>query len=183
MPGEYRIEAVTAETFPAWRMLRLRALRDHPDAFGQPYAQYAAVPPEAALAQFLARQEGGLSRTFGAFVEEELAGTIGIFREERPKETHRMTIVAMYVAPEARGCGIADALMRAALDHARSTPGVLQVHLAVTSHNVAARKLYERHGFVRYGTDPRALLVDGTPYDEDLMVCMLDDYPLVASRT
>ena len=178
MPGEYRLEVITAETFPAWRALRLRALRDHPDAFGQPYAQYAAVPPEAALAQFLARQVGGLSRTFGAFVGEELVGTIGIFREERPKETHRMTIVAMYVAPEARGRGIADTLMRAALERARTTDGVLQVHLAVTSHNVAARKLYERHGFVRYGTDPRALIVDGTPYDEDLMVCVLDGYPI-----
>lgn len=183
MPEAYRIEVVTAETFPAWRTLRLRALRDHPDAFGQPYAAYAAVPPEVALAQFLARQESGLSRTFGAFVGETLVGTIGIFREERPKETHRMTIVAMYVAPEARGRGIADALMRAALERARTTDGVLQVHLAVTSHNVAARKLYERHGFVRYGTDPRALLVDGSPYDEDLMVCMLDDYLLVASQT
>ncbi len=68
--------------------------------------------------------------------------------------------------------------MRAAIGAARRTIDILQIHLAVTSHNIAARKLYERHGFVRYGTEPRALLVNGQPYDEDHMVLILDDYAI-----
>ena len=172
-----RIIPITDETFPAWRELRLRALRDHPDAFGQPYATYAALSPEDALAQFQARRDEG-SVIFGAFLQNELVGTIGIFREQRPKSVHKVTIVAMYVAPEVRGTGTADALMGAAIDAARNMKDVLQVHLAVTSHNIAARKLYERNGFIRYSTEPRAEILDGRPLDQDHMVLILDDYPV-----
>lgn len=173
----FSIIVITTDTFPAWRELRLRALRDHPDAFGQPYAMYAAVSLEDAHAQFQARHGEG-SVIFGAFSGNELLGTIGIFREHRPKAAHQMTIVAMYVIPEARGTSVSDALVTAAIAEARATSGVLQIHLAVTSHNIAARKLYERHGFVRYGTEPRALLVNGQPYDEDHLVLILDDYAI-----
>lgn len=175
MTRAIRITPITEETFPAWRELRLRALHDHPDAFGQPYDTYAAIPIEDALIQFQARRDEG-SVIFGAFSGNDLAGTVGIFREQRPKAAHRMTIVAMYVAPEARGTGTADALVKAAIAHARATDGVLQIYLAVTSHNIAARKLYERHGFVRYGTDPRAKILDGHPLDQDLMVLIFDNY-------
>jgi RimJ/RimL family protein N-acetyltransferase len=171
------IVVITTDTFSAWREMRLRALHDHPDAFGQPYASYAAIAFHDALAQFEARYDEG-SVIFGAFSGNELSGTIGIFREQRPKAAHQMTIVAMYVIPEARGTGVSDALVTAAIAEARATSGVLQIHLAVASHNIAARKLYERHGFVRYGTEPRALLVDGQPYDEDHMVLILDNYAI-----
>ena len=47
---------------------------------------------------------------------------------------------------------------------------VLQVHLAVTASNGAAVALYEHLGFIRYGTEPRALKVNGRYLDEHLMV-------------
>jgi ribosomal protein S18 acetylase RimI-like enzyme len=81
----------------------------------------------------------------------------------------------MYVAPEARGQRIGERLIEATVAFACTIDGVLQVHLAVTSHNTSAKRLYERMGFVRYGIDPRVLVVDGVGYDEDLMVLMLDD--------
>jgi RimJ/RimL family protein N-acetyltransferase len=52
---------------------------------------------------------------------------------------------------------------------------VLQLHLAVTQDNDRARRLYERHGFVTYGEDPRGLQVDGVFYDDYLMVLRLDE--------
>lgn len=176
MTPAIQIMPITEETFPAWRELRLRALHDHPDAFGQPYADYKAIPLDASLAQFRERQVTGLSFVLGAFSDGDLTGTVGVVREQRLKESHRMLIWGMYVAPEARGTGTADALVKAAIAHARATDGVLQIHLAVTSHNIAARKLYERHGFVRYGTDPRAEILDGHPLDQDLMVLIFDNY-------
>lgn len=177
MTPPINIVPITDETFPAWRELRLRALVDHPDAFGQPYATYAAISPESALAQFQARRDEE-SVFFGAFSASELVGTVGIFREQRPKSVHKMTLVAMYVAPEARGTGTADALVQAAIAQARATDGVLQIHLAVTSHNIAARKLYERHGFIRFGIEPRAEIIDGRALDQDHMVLMFDNYPI-----
>ncbi len=78
-----------------------------------------------------------------------------------------------YVRPEARGRGASDLLIGAALAHARSA-GVLQVHLGVGVENIPAQQLYGRFGFTTYGTQPRALLVDGKFIDEHHMMCFLD---------
>jgi ribosomal protein S18 acetylase RimI-like enzyme len=56
----------------------------------------------------------------------------------------------MYVAPRARGLGVGEALVRAALDEARRL-GKSEVVLEVTSSNEAAEALYARCGFVRTG--------------------------------
>ncbi|WP_156342906.1 GNAT family N-acetyltransferase [Devosia sp. A16] len=45
----------------------------------------------------------------------------------------------------------------------------------MTKDNDRARRLYERHGFVIYGEDPRGLKVDGVFYDDYLMVLRLDE--------
>jgi len=47
---------------------------------------------------------------------------------------------------------------------------VEQVLPAVTAGNAAAVALYEHLGFVRYGTEPHALRVNGRDFDEHLMV-------------
>ena len=54
------------------------------------------------------------------------------------------------VTPEARGRGIGAALLVAALEDARQR-GTRAVFLEVRESNVAARSLYERHGFERVG--------------------------------
>jgi RimJ/RimL family protein N-acetyltransferase len=77
-----------------------------------------------------------------------------------------------------RGTGAALALMEAAVEHARGE--VLQVHLMVGAHNEPATRLYEKAGFTRYGTDPRALYVNGRYIDEHMMVRFLDEAPGVS---
>ena len=52
----------------------------------------------------------------------------------------------------------------------RARTEVQQVHLAATATNAAAVALYESLGFERYGTEPRALYVNGRYLDEYLMV-------------
>lgn len=169
-----RIEPITPETFPAWRTLRLRALKEHPDAFGASWGWYAGLSETDSREHFAARQ-GPRSQVWGAFMEDgPLVGTVGMYCDDGPKMAHRAHIWGMYVAPEARGQGIGERLVEAAIAFAEGIDGILQIHLAVTSHNLAAKQLYERLGFVRYGVEPRVLIVDGVGYDEDLMVLMLD---------
>ena len=87
---------------------------------------------------------------------------------DREKTRHRGDIWGVYVAPDARGTGVGRRLMQHVLAHARTR--VQQVHLAVTATNVAGIGLYEQLGFVRYGTEPRALKVGDRYLDEHLMV-------------
>lgn len=154
----------------AYRALRLRMLAEHPDAFGSDAASFAAQP-DAEVAE---RLRASADRFFlGAFVDGALAGSVGFFREARPKVRHKGTLVGVYVAPERRRLGLARALLEAALRRARSLEGLEQVHLAVVTDNRAARILYASLGFTSYGVEPRALKVDGTYRDEDLMVLRL----------
>jgi ribosomal protein S18 acetylase RimI-like enzyme len=103
---------------------------------------------------------------------------IGVAREARERERHRVFIWGVYVAPEARSQGIAGGLLDAAIDWCRSRDGVLQLHLTVAANNAPAISVYRKAGFTWCGRTPRAWLLDGQALDQDHMVLMLDGYPL-----
>jgi ribosomal protein S18 acetylase RimI-like enzyme len=73
----------------------------------------------------------------------------------------------MYVAPSLQQRGVGSALLRAAIDHARTRVAVVQ--LTVLHANIAAKALYSRFGFVSYGIEKRALRHQGVDHDDALM--------------
>jgi RimJ/RimL family protein N-acetyltransferase len=80
-----------------------------------------------------------------AEADGELIGHLSAFgRENRPAE------IGMAVAKEWRGRGVGTALMRRSVDWARER-GVHKLALQVWPHNEAARRLYEKFGFVQEG--------------------------------
>lgn len=158
---------LTGSDADAYRTLRIDGLRNSPASFGSSLAEEIDKP----AASWVERLEKGY--IFGLFGADALVGTAGFYREAMQKSTHRGHLVGVYLRPDARGRGGADLLIAAVIAEARNH--VLQLHLAVTQHNGTARRLYERHGFVTYGEDPRGLLVDGVFYDDYLMVLRLDE--------
>jgi hypothetical protein len=86
-----------------WRV-RLRALREHPDAFGMAYEEVRDRPLAEVAADLRTRYTGRDSVILGAF-GSELIGLAGCFRMEGRKSAHKALIWGMYVAPEARGRG------------------------------------------------------------------------------
>lgn len=127
-----------------WKVLRdvrLAALQDSPDAF---YATYAESR-ERSEAEWRAWPRDGVG--FCAFGDDQPVGMVGISVERGGMEAD---LFAMWVAPAARGTGAADALIRAALDWARSR-GCRSVTLEVASGNGRAERVYARHGFVPSG--------------------------------
>ncbi|WP_051145531.1 GNAT family N-acetyltransferase [Ornithinimicrobium pekingense] len=56
-------------------------------------------------------------------------------------------VLAVYVIPQARGRGVVDLLLDAALELAREELGASRMVLQVHEDNVAARRVYERHGY------------------------------------
>jgi RimJ/RimL family protein N-acetyltransferase len=155
------------------RALRLRALREAPDAFISTIEE-AEELTEAWFAERLAEP---LDReaVFGAFEPGgAMIGLTGIYRETRIRIRHRLALRSMFVAPEARGQRHARNLLEAAIDHARRMPGVEQIHLSVITDNPRARALYLRAGFVVTGTLPHAMKTDARYLDEELLVLFLD---------
>jgi RimJ/RimL family protein N-acetyltransferase len=81
----------------------------------------------------------------------------------------------MYVAPDRRGQGVAADLLTATLRFARGLTGVSCVQLSVMSAAPAARGLYDRFGFLLWGTEPDALRHEGQTAVEFHMVLHLDE--------
>jgi ribosomal protein S18 acetylase RimI-like enzyme len=79
----------------------------------------------------------------------------------------------MYVRQATRGQGLGTALVDAVLTEARRR-GLEQVLLTVSKGNQTAERLYARHGFQVFGTEPRALKYQGRYSDEVQMICYLD---------
>ncbi|MBB6674683.1 GNAT family N-acetyltransferase [Cohnella nanjingensis] len=152
-----------------YRKIRLEALQYHTEAFSSSYEEEVGLSSE----DFEKRLEAKESFTFGAFDQEQLIGIVSLVLESRAKLKHRANIVAMYVRPESRGFGIGKRLMQHAIAKAKAVKGVEQVYLSVTSSNVTAKRMYDSLGFRRYGTNPSALKIDGTYYDDVLMVLFL----------
>jgi RimJ/RimL family protein N-acetyltransferase len=143
---------------PAYQALRLSSLLDTPEAFGSSHEEEAG----RSLADVARRIAPGPGRgVFGAFDGEALVGLVGLEREQLLKKRHKAVIWGMVVAPSARGHGLARALVLAALDLARATPGVAKVTLNVDAANVAAIALYESLGFVVFGREQDAMRIGG----------------------
>jgi len=156
------IRLLDADDAADFRDMRLAALKAHPEAFGADYEQES----KRSLTDNMERLER--DHFFGAFDGSKLVGIIGLILYEGAKMQHSGKIISMYVAPSHRGKKVGDQLIEVLCNAAKEQ--VEQLYLACTTVNTQAKALYERNGFVTYGTEPRIMKVGDTYYDEYLMM-------------
>ena len=165
------IRKLTEEDIEALWSLRLRALRDSPEAFGSTYEETLQRGMESYRQRL--RQPHAETFFIGAFEEGSLVGMVGFFREPGTKSQHKGYIISMFTAPEQRGKGVGKALVAEAIAQAQTISGLEQLLLAVVTTNTAASRLYRSLGFEVYGLEPHALKQGGQYWDEELMVLRL----------
>nr|WP_025784450.1 GNAT family N-acetyltransferase [Sporosarcina sp. D27] len=163
------IRRLVPQDAESYLTLRLKALQNSPEAFGSTYEE----EKDYTVDKYKIRFQSEDSFTFGAFEDGELVGIITLVTEQRIKLRHRATIVAMYVSPEDRGSGIGKALLKEAIRMSKELQGIEQVYLTVVTTNKAAKTLYSSLGFEVFGTEKRALKLNQTYFNEDLMVLFL----------
>jgi ribosomal protein S18 acetylase RimI-like enzyme len=154
---------------PVYRTLRLRALREHAQAFTSDHDEDEKLPLSASEKRL---QPGDGKRFWGAFDGAALRGMVGLEREARSKTRHKAKVVGMYVAPEVAGQGVGRALLDRLVAEARAS-GVELLVLTVTDGNQAATTLYERAGFHSFGVEPDAIRVDGRSFGKRHMVLQM----------
>jgi len=154
---------------PVYRELRLRGLRDHPDAFTSSFEEESLRSPADTEKRLAATSDTVM---WGAFVEGTLAGVVGMTRETRLKNRHKATLVAMYVAPEYGGQGLGLALVQTVIQAAKTAEVELLI-LTVTDTNRQAAALYTRAGFASFGVEPDAIRVNGVPFGKQHMYLQL----------
>ena len=162
----WRIQRLEPPYAAAYQALRLRGLKEHPEAFTSSYEEDVVRPLHAAETRLTQSPASPHNAFFGGWRAHELIGVVGMEGRYRQKERHTATVVGMYVVPEARGLGVGVALMQALLSHARCCPDLRQLDLTVTAGNDHARQLYERLGFSVWGVFPGAVCVNGVYADK-----------------
>jgi ribosomal protein S18 acetylase RimI-like enzyme len=85
-----------------------------------------------------------------------------------PENAHVIQVQGLAVHPDARGRGIAAALLGAAEQHLRKR-GTQKLSLRVLSTNGPAIRLYERLGFTREGVLLGEFFINGSYVDDVLM--------------
>ncbi|MFC3748940.1 GNAT family N-acetyltransferase [Paenibacillus sp. GCM10012306] len=167
------IRILNANDAEVYQKLRLRALKDHPEAFLSSYEDEKDMPLGMVETRLQPDQD---KFTLGAFNDNgELVGMVTFIRENREKVKHKGLVVAVYVSPEARKLRLGFALMQELIARAAQLEGVEILNLAVMSGNEAAVKLYESLGFTSYGKEKKAVKIGDTYYDDEHMSLDLNE--------
>lgn len=144
---------VGPDDWRTWLEIRLRALADAPSAFGSTYAETSRMTEEQVRTRLDHQRVDGLDVL--ALASGRPVGMAGGWCD-RPGWLH---VVGMWVDPTHRGHGLAAVLLDHVVAWARRRG--LRAHLDVTVGNDAARRAYERYGFV--GTGETGPLRPGRP--------------------
>lgn len=149
-----------------WR-LRLEALQLNPEAFATTYEDaLSRVNPLIRVANNLDSKE---SATIGAFIGEELVGTMTLAAEQAPKLKHRINLFAVYVTPKVRGQKVGTKLLQDVIAFATQWSGIEKINLTVVSSNEPAIRLYKQLGFVSFGVEQNAMKSGSSYVDEVYM--------------
>ena len=143
-----QLRVATPDDWVSWRELRLRALADAPYAFSSTLAEWETAPAE----RWRQRLDLADSLSVLALVDGRAVGMASGIPGAGPGTVE---LVSMYVAPESRSAGVADALVRAVEAWAVGS-GATRLCLGVRATNDRARRVYERHGLVVTGERERS---------------------------
>jgi GNAT superfamily N-acetyltransferase len=134
---------------PAFRAIRLEAIRESPTAFGSTLAETAARPLEYWQDRVRRGATGSESVLFAAVDGERWIGVVGGFVDDST-DARSVDLVSMWVHPEHRGQGVGRRLVEQVVAWAKER-SARRVVLWLTEGNDRAVTLYRRSGFRETG--------------------------------
>jgi RimJ/RimL family protein N-acetyltransferase len=148
-----RVRRAVVDDWRTVREVRLAALADSPDAF------ITTLAEAEQFADRLWQERVAASPHLLAFVGDRPVGMAVVIPDDPAPQ-----VVGVWVAPDARGSGAVEALVRAAAD-AAALHGHRELRLWVVVGNRRAEKAYARTGFRPTG---RTQTVPGRPSEVEL---------------
>jgi RimJ/RimL family protein N-acetyltransferase len=139
------VTEISSDDWRLWRPLRLAALTDSPAAFRSTLAEWSG-PGDTEQ-----RWRDRLSSVALNLVLDWGDEPAGIVSATAPDADGTALLMSMWVASCARGHGVGDAAIERVRSWAWKQPGFTQLMLTVEVNNLAAMRLYRRHGFLDAG--------------------------------
>lgn len=145
------------------RALRIEAIVTTPYTFAEEVSQAMA---RTAVEHALALSPTAETSIFGAFDGDVLVGMVALTQKRAPFD-HIAKMSSVFVKESHRGSGVAADLV-ATVERDAGERGIGRITLAVAVQNEAARRFYDRMGYVPYGIEPCAMCLEGKFVDEEL---------------
>lgn len=141
------VQVLTPNDWRLWRDMRLAALKDSPEAFGSVLRDWQGKGDREGrwrqrLTDVAFNAVATVDTTQAGMVSGNWHGT-------------DIELMSLWVSPFARGQGIGDLLVETVLAWATGQQA-RRVVLSVRDFNVAAIRLYRRHGFSAIGPSPES---------------------------
>jgi ribosomal protein S18 acetylase RimI-like enzyme len=156
-PGRFTVRSLEPADAARYLEIRLRSLREEPNAFEASADEESKVPVGDVPFRFGFSGDGSDSFVVGAFTEAgALVGIVGCTRDDPPRRRHRALLWGMYVVPEARHQGVGRALVNETIARVRAWRDVELLRLGVIESNSYARALYQSCGFETVWREPQA---------------------------
>lgn len=161
------IKEIISEESVSYKQFFMAGLIQDEDAF--------RISPEDEINAPFPTSDRADSFTLGAYENKVLLGVVSFQRDgqNREKLRHKGLIFRMYVAPHARRKGIGNLLLQELLKRIRQTKDIEIVWLTVVSTNLAAKSLYEKHGFKIFSIELKAIKWKGKYFNESSMALEL----------
>lgn len=141
------VQQVRPDEWRVWRLLRLAALAEAPQAFASTLSDWTGVgDTEARWRDRLI----SVPANFVALVNGTPAGQVSA---ARTAEDDVVELIGLWVSPDARNLSVGRSLIEAVIAWA-TTQEVTTVCLRVNNDNHVAARLYERCGFSMTGSVP-----------------------------
>lgn len=145
------------------------------------YIAIEDAPPLDQVRDFIRANIADRNPMLVAVAGDRVVGWCDVVRNKRPAYAHCGTL-GMGLLPEFRGMGIGRRLISGALECARAE-GLVRVELTVYAHNLRAKALYEKVGFVEEGLARDGVRLDGAYHDVYHMALIDDAAKTGASRS
>ena len=162
---------LTTDDVDIFQRMRLRAIKDDPEAFLESYEEIAEKPTWYFKRYF---DNGWIA---GVFMDGHLKGICGLYRHKGVLIAHKGTVWGVFVATEARGHGFGKQMITLLCNKAKEA-GIEQVLLSTNVENTVTVGLYESLGFVAYGVEKHMIKIEDRYIDEVMMIKFLDSHAL-----
>lgn len=163
-----RIIQLSPERWQEYKGLRLEALKNDPQAFGQSYEKALDFPDSYWMNHLKDALVKDKILIYFAENEGKLIGVIGAFFHSTEETKNSAQIFGVYVNKNYRGHGIAKNLQNKLLAELKTIKGINKIKVMVNKTQISAVNLYKQGGFKLVSTRKRAL-GDGKEYEIETM--------------